>query len=318
VGQLRSHPHVAQIIPLSLGDNVAGHRIVGTTHDYVQHYGATVTQGRLWAQPMEAVLGAQVAKTTALQPGARFVGTHGLGAGGNAHDDTPYTVSGLLAPCGCVLDRLVLTSTESVWQVHDDLHGLAELSAEESAAIAAEREITLALITYRTPLAAVTFPRFINSTTSMQAASPAAEVTRLLSLLGAGTQALHAVGLTLLLMAGLSVFVALWSAVREREVDLAMLRMLGAPARRLVGLLFAEAWLLAVPAALLGWVVAQWLLQALGTWLPPGTATVLQAWRWAPWVWWLPATALLLASLAAALPAWRAGRLDVLSLLTRS
>jgi len=125
VEQLRKHPHVAQLIPLSLGDNVAGHRIVGTTHDYVQHYGATLAQGRLWDAPMEAVVGAQVARTTGLQPGARFVGTHGLGAGGEAHDDTPYLVSGVLAPCGCVLDRLVLTATESVWQVHDDLHGYA-------------------------------------------------------------------------------------------------------------------------------------------------------------------------------------------------
>lgn len=318
VEQLRTHPHVQQLVPLSLGDNLAGYRIVGTTPDYVQHYGATLAMGQLWGAPMEAVLGAQVAKTTMLRPGARFVGTHGLGAVGEAHDDTPYTVSGVLAPCGCVLDRLVLTATESVWQVHDDLHGFAELDDDERASLTAEREITLALISYRTPLAAITFPRFVNSTTAMQAAAPATEVTRLLSLLGAGTQALHAIGLTLLLMAGLSVFVALWSAVREREADLAMLRMLGAPARRLVGLLFAEAWLLALPAALLGWVVAQWLLQALGAWLPPGATTVFQAWRWAPWIWWLPATAFTVASLAAALPAWRAGQLDVLTLLNRS
>jgi putative ABC transport system permease protein len=28
-------------------------------------------------------------------------------------------VAGVLAPCGCVLDRLILTATESVWQVHE-------------------------------------------------------------------------------------------------------------------------------------------------------------------------------------------------------
>ena len=38
----------------------------------------------------------------------------GLGGGGHLHDDTPYTVTGVLKPCGCVLDRLVLTATESV------------------------------------------------------------------------------------------------------------------------------------------------------------------------------------------------------------
>jgi putative ABC transport system permease protein len=173
-------------------------------------------------------------------------------------------------------------------------------------------------VTYRSPLAAVTFPRWVNSTTSMQAAAPASEITRLLTLLSAGTQVLHGIGLTLLLMAGLSVFVALWSAVRERQADLALLRMLGAPAPRLVGLLFAETWLLALPASMLGWALAQMLLAALGGWLPPGAGSLLQAWGPSPLLLWLPAAALLLASLATALPAWRAWRLDVLTLLNRS
>jgi putative spermidine/putrescine transport system permease protein len=43
--------------------------------------------------------------------------------------------------------------------------------------------------------------------------------------------------------------------VKERQADLAMLRMRGAPAPRLVGLLFAEAWLLALPASVLGWAL---------------------------------------------------------------
>ncbi|WP_180684337.1 ABC transporter permease [Tepidicella baoligensis] len=317
VDRLRQHPHVAQLIPLSLGDNLAGYRIVGTTHAYVDHYAAHIAQGRLWATPMEAVLGAQVAHATRLGIGEAFVGIHGLGAGGEAHDGTPYTVSGILAPCGCVLDRLVLTATESVWQVHDDLHGYDDMSPAEREALQTDREITLALVTYRTPLAAVTFPRYVNQATSMQAAAPASEITRLLAMLGAGTQVLQGFGLTLLLMAGLSVFVALWSAVREREADLAMLRMLGAPPKRVVGLLFVEAWCLALPAAAAGLVLSQLLLSVLGFWLPPGADSLLQAWRWTPTLGWIPIAAMVLATLAALLPAWRAWQLDVMTLLNR-
>jgi putative ABC transport system permease protein len=32
----------------------------------------------------------------------------------------------VLAPCGCVLDRLMLTATESVWAVHEKAHGPAD------------------------------------------------------------------------------------------------------------------------------------------------------------------------------------------------
>ncbi|KJS77016.1 MAG: multidrug ABC transporter substrate-binding protein [Comamonadaceae bacterium BICA1-1] len=315
---LRQHPQVARIIPLSLGDNLGGYRIVGTTPDYVALYGAELAQGQLWQQPMQAVLGAHVATSTGLGLGQRFVGVHGLDPRGKAHDLHPYTITGILAPCRCVLDRLVLTATESVWLVHDDLHGMAQMSPEERASIEAEREVTMALISYHSPLAAVTFPRFVNTQTNMQAAAPALELTRLLTLLGAGTQVLQGFGLTLLLMAALSIFVALWAAVRERETDLAMLRMLGTPARRLVALLLTEALALALLALLLGLLLAQALLAAMAGWLPAGSTTLLQAWRWSPVLLWVPFTALLLAALAAALPAWRVQRLDVMSLLNRN
>ncbi|PIF26231.1 putative ABC transport system permease protein [Acidovorax sp. 56] len=233
VQDLQSNPLVSQVIPLSLGDSYQGFRIVGTTPDYPAHYRAELAQGALWQQPMDAVLGATVARSV-VQPGregeplvgATFVGTHGLGAGGHAHGDHPYRVSGVLAPCGCVLDRLILTSTESVWLVHET--ATAD-DPEDLEILKQEREVTVALVRYRTPLAAVSLPRAINANTSMQAAAPAIEVTRLLRLLGVGADVLRAFGGVLLAVAALSVFIALWNAVRERRFDLAMLRMLGAP-----------------------------------------------------------------------------------------
>ena len=119
---LQAHPQVAQAIPLSMGDNLQGFRIIGTTTDYPAHYGATLAQGQWWTQPMEAVMGAQAARVTGLATGQSFVGAHGLGNGGAVHGDSRYAITGVLAPCACVLDRLVLTATESVWQVHDDMH----------------------------------------------------------------------------------------------------------------------------------------------------------------------------------------------------
>eukprot|EP01034_Spumella_vulgaris_P037545 gene37545-46318_t len=56
----------------------------------------------------------------------------------------------------------------------------------------------------------------------------------------------------LLAVAALSVFIALWNAVRERRADLAMLRMLGAPPGRVAGLVLWEALWLAAMASVLG------------------------------------------------------------------
>lgn len=317
VQALAKHPQVAQVIPLSLGDSVQGFRIVGTTHEYPAHYGATLAQGALWSAPMQAVLGVQVVKATGLQLGQPFTGSHGLGGGGHEHADMPYTVVGVLAPCACVLDRLVLTDTASVWNVHE---GLApgefdSLSAEDREAIEAEREVTLALVRYNTPMAAISFPRVVNATTRMQAAAPAMEITRLLSMVGVGTRVLQGVGAVLLLVAALSVFIALWSAVRERRADIAMLRLLGASPVKVGALLLCEALWLALLASALGLLAAQGLTALLGGLWMADQGLAIGGWHWPAALAGVPLAALGVALAAAAVPALSAYRVDVTSLL---
>lgn len=312
VRALQANPQVAQLIPLSLGDSFRGFRIVGTTPDYLAHYQATFARGAAWRGPMQAVAGAQVAAATGLAPGVQFSGSHGLGGGGEAHTGNPYTVAGVLAPCGCVLDRLILTATESVWQVHEKDMALDE---EDRRALEAEREVTLVLIRYKSPLAAVTFPRFVNATTDMQAAAPAVEVTRLLRLVGVGTDVLRGFGVVLLLAAALSVFIALWSAVRERRADLAMLRMLGAPPRRVAGLLVCEALWLALLASVLGLVAGHLLTGLVGSLLQAERSLPVTGWMWVAGEAWVPVAAAGVAVLAALIPAISAYRVDVAQLL---
>lgn len=347
VQALARHPLVAQVIPLSLGDSLGGFRIVGTSTDYPAHYGARLAQGALWTAPMQAVLGSQVAQATGLAVGQRFEGAHGLGGGGPAHGDAPYTVTGVLAPCACVLDRLVLTDTASVWAVHahhapaappgglaepavenendhehehEEAHGrmhdqgTADVDAAD--ATASGREVTLALVRYRSPLAAASLPRLVNSSTRLQAAAPAVEITRLLSLLGTGTRLLQGLGVVLLAVAGLSVFIALWNAVRERRADMALLRMLGAPPRRVGALLLCEALWLALLAGTLALLLAQGLSLLADGWWAAGQGLAIDQGHWPPSLLAVPALAVGVALLAAALPVNSAYRTDVASLLS--
>ena len=312
VEALRAHSLVGRVVPLSLGDSVQGFRIVGTTPDYPALYGAALAAGRLWQAPLEAVVGADAARATGLRTGAAFVGVHGLGGGGHAHGDTPYTVTGELARCGCVLDRLVLTSLESVWQVHEDDTALDDA---DRAALEAEREVTLLLVGYRSPLAAATLPRWVDAQPALQAAAPALETARQLRLVGVGTEVLRGFGALVVLVAALSVFVALAHAVREREGDLAMLRMLGAPPSRVATLVAAEAlWLVALGLAL-GLALGHGLTQALGALLAQQRSLAITGAWWAAGESVLVLAAFAVALLAAAGPAWRAYRLDVTTLL---
>jgi putative ABC transport system permease protein len=309
---LREHPLVERVVPLSLGDSVQGFRIVGTTLQYPALYGMQLADGAFWTDTLQAVLGADVAAETQLALGATFIGTHGLGVGGEAHGDTPYTVTGRFARCGCVLDRLVLTSLESVWAVHETATAVDE---EDKQLLAAEREVTLLLVGYKSPLAAVSVPRWVNAQDGLQSAAPALESARLLRMVGAGTDVLRGFGLVLLLAAAASVFVGLVHAVREREPDLAMLRMLGAPPRRVAALVFIEALLLAVAGAALGLLLAQGLTGLLGWELARQRSLHVTGGWWSFDLAAIVAGTLVLAVLAASLPAWRALRLDVSRLL---
>ena len=312
VQALQANPQVAKLIPISMGDSFKGYRIIGTTPDYVSHYAGVMASGTLWQAPMQAVLGAKVARDTGLRVGDSFAGSHGLGGGGHAHGQTPYIVTGVLAPGGSVMDRLILTPTESVWRVHEKD---TALDAADQKILEEEREVTLALIQYRSPLAAVTFPRFINTTTDMQAAAPAVEISRLLGLIGIGADVLRAFAGVLLLTAGVSVFIALWSAVRERRADLALLRMLGAAPRQLAALLWCEALWLALLATLLGLALGQGVAALLAVALDVDKSISLAALNWPVALLSVPALALGVAVASALLPTWEAYRVSVLELL---
>ncbi len=312
VRALEQHPLVASVIPISLGDSFQGFRIVGTSHGYIQHYGATVDQGRLWDAPMQVVLGASTAAKLGATLGTRFVGSHGLGAGGHAHGDSSYTVVGILKASGSVLDRLILTDLASVWKVHEDHTAVDD---DDRKALEEEREVTMALVKYKTPMAALSFPRFVNTSTEMQAAAPALEITRLLHMLGLGTDVLRAFAGVLLLTAALSVFIALWSAVRERRGDLALLRMLGAPPSKVAALLLCEALWLGLLAAALGLLLGQGFAAALGWFLKLDTTLLVGGMVWPPELAVVPALALGVSLGAALLPALGAYRVSVLELL---
>jgi putative ABC transport system permease protein len=312
VNALKKNPLVAEIIPISLGDNLQGYRIVGTSPAYLTHYQATLAQGRIWDSPMQVVLGASVARTLGLHLGQQFAGSHGLGAGGHAHGDQAYAVVGVLAAQGGVIDRLIITDTASVWKVHESTQAVDE---EDRQALEDDREVTMALVRYTSPLAAVTFPRWVNTSTEMQAAAPALEVTRLLHMLGLGTDVLRAFAGMLLVTAGLSVFIALWNAVRERQGDLALLRMLGAPASRISVLLMTEALWLALLSALCGLALGQAFVLGLGWVLGLQSQLRATGLLWPNSLWVVPALSTLVALCAAVLPVWQAYRSDVLQLL---
>ena len=317
--ELARHRFVKKAIPLALGDNYKGFRVVGTTPDYVEHYGARLAHGRLWQAPLEVVLGAQVAATTGLNVGAHFAGAHGMGGSERetVHEEHQYTVVGVLAASGSVVDRAVLTGVESVWAVHAELHDIKDIARINELMPDEKKEYTALLIQYATPLAAASLPRYINQNSEMQAASPAYETARLFSIIGVGVDVLRGFALVLVFTAGLSVFIALYNALAERRYDLAVMRTLGASPAKLMALMLFEGILLALIGAALGIALGHAVTEVLGYALSQARQVSVTGRIWVMQELWLVALALGVGVVAALLPAWRAYRTDVAATLAR-
>ena len=341
---LERDPAVAQVVPLALGDNFRGYRIVGTDAGFVRLYGTQLSKGRAFAAPMEAVIGAEVARATGAGLGQKFIGSHGLGEdedGAQGHDHAPFEVVGILAPTGGVTDRLILTSVESVWEVHgigvhehergtghEDEAGHAHDHAHEEELVAPlqaqtgaqglEPEYTALLVTYRSAAGALRIPSTINRQSALQAAVPATETARLLDLVGASIEGIRIFAWLLAATGGLAILVALVGMMRSREGDLALLRVMGASRRQVFGTIMLEGVVTALFGALAGWVGAHALIMLARVNFPIIAELGLAPWRVLPAEVALVASVIGIGALAALVPALRVYNLDPARVLARA
>ncbi|MFQ3595280.1 MAG: FtsX-like permease family protein [Sphingomonadaceae bacterium] len=343
VAMLRKDPAVASAIPLALGDNFAGFRIVGTEPAFLSLHRPELAQGRIWQAPMEAVIGADVARATGAGLGQRFVGTHGLADDGGEHDHAPFTVVGILARTGTVTDRLILTSVESVWDVHGIAHGGSDHAHDHDHARdhdhahdhdhghaprvpeqpltgrpALEPEVTAVLVRYASPAAAIRLPAAINRQTAMQAASPASETARFLSLFDGAIAGARAFAMLIAAAGALSIFTVLLSAARQRAGDLALLRVMGATRAQVFGCVVLEGLLIAALGAAIGLVLGHVVVGLAAERFPALGAMGVSGLAFHPGALAIGGLALLLGVLAALIPAARVFRTDLAATLARS
>lgn len=355
------NPVVRQAIPLSLGDNYAGYRIVGTVPAILDWYGAELATGELWDKDFEAVVGAEVAAVNGLQPGDRFRSNHGIideGEGNIQHDDD-FIVTGILAESGTVMDQIVLTTNPTYWHSHK--HGTADNDADHDHAdhdhadndhdhdhadhdhgndkddhhdheqnhnsggtipadpidrlLAAgpEREITSLLVRYKnaSSFPALSFPRNLNENTKLLAANPAYEISEVRRQFDSGQRILSVLVLAITIVSSLSIFIALYSSLRERRYELALLRTFGSGRGRLFALILLEGLLIAVIGYLLGILLSHLILAFIAGNVSDDFRYSLDAWRLQAEEGWLLLVALAIAFTAAVVPAVGAARTDI-------
>ena len=252
---------------LSFGDNYKGFKIVGTEKNFLELYKCDVEDGRIWKKSLEAVVGNKVAEILELKIGDEFTSSHGLGDYGESHEDSVFKVVGILKTSNSVADQLILTSLESVWDIHkehnhdhdeehdhdhdeehdqdhdeehDQYHDEEHEHGEDS------KEITSILVKFDSPMNIISFPRYINEETNMQAAVPSYEISRLFKIFGIGFETLTYLAYLIMFVSGLSLFLNLLNSLKERKYEMALIRTIGGTKIQTSLMLFYESIILCI------------------------------------------------------------------------
>jgi putative ABC transport system permease protein len=244
---------------LSFGDNYKGFKIVGTEKNFLELYKCDVEDGRIWKKSLEAVVGNKVAEILELKIGDEFTSSHGLGDYGESHEDSVFKVVGILETSNSVADQLILTSLESVWDIHkehdhehdeehdhehdeehDHEHDEEHEHGEDS------KEITSILVKFDSPMNIISFPRYINEETNMQAAVPSYEISRLFKIFGIGFETLTNLAYLIMFVSGLSLFLNLLNSLKERKYEMALIRTIGGTKVQTSLMLFYESIILCI------------------------------------------------------------------------
>jgi putative ABC transport system permease protein len=311
--EIRKHPGVALAVPIAVGDNYRGWRVVGTIPELFER--AELTAGRPFRllggryfdpELREAVVGSYAARKLGLKVGDEFRPYHGLAFDAEAQHDEVYVVVGVLEPSNTPADRVIWIPLEGVqWMGGHDPQALTEISAVlvklKGDGLTGFQLDQL----YNKKGQRLTFAWPIGTV-----------VSDLFGKIIWFDRVLAIVAWLVVLVATASVLASIYNSMNERRRELAILRALGARRLTLSGVVVVEASSIAALGAVAGFAVYGVIMTAVTSVVQAQTGVHLETFRWDPVLLWAPALIIGLGAMAGFVPALKAYRTDVAETLT--
>ncbi len=256
----------------------------------------------------EAVIGAEVARRANMGLGSLVVPVHGAGNEPDAHvhDESVCEVVGVLAPTGSPIDDCIFIpfATFLTMDKHDAIRPGQEASADNVALSAVicepyrrlgEQHLRYEFQGRRDAAVAVTWT----------------EITEMLRIVGNATDVLRVVSYLVLLVAAVSVLVALYNTMNERRREIAIMRALGARRGQILRIIVQEAAVIAGVGAVLGVAACHGLAYLLADLVRAQTGVGVDWAAFSRDELWLILGVIILGAVAGVLPAIKAARTQV-------
>ncbi|MBX3745815.1 MAG: ABC transporter permease [Verrucomicrobiae bacterium] len=307
--QIRSHGAVQTAIPIALGDNYLGYRIVGTITNLFTEVELSegrrhrLARGRLFDPELrEAVVGSFAAQRLGWKPGDTFQPYHGLIFNPNDQHAETYVVVGILEPSNTPADRVIWIP----------LQGVQLMAGHDPRAA---NDISGVLIKFRdtSPLTARNLDLMYNRQGNrLTFAWPIARiVAQLFNRIAWVDRVLALVAYLVALVATGSILVSIYNSMSERRRDIAILRALGARRRTIFSAIVLEAAAIAALGMALAFIVYGAILATVAAIVRAQVGVVLDPWAPAAVMLWAPVGMIAMAALAGVIPAWKAYRTPV-------
>ncbi|GAA5219889.1 ABC transporter permease [Membranihabitans marinus] len=325
-----NHPYIQTAIPISLGDNYQGYRIVGCTEAFFNHYGLNLASGQELTENNSVVIGSTVAKELSLKIGDTFHSGHGIRDIGMEHEDGgPLKVVGILQHKGNITDQLIYTLASTVWAQHEGItkidhgiegdslnHATPTIRSNEDLLTHVDREITAVLLVFKGHnMQVLNFGRQINARTTIMAADPAIEINRLYLWIGSGMDITYLLAMAIFAISMISIFISQWMTIKERISDMAIIRILGGGRSTVIKIILLESLIIGGLGIGLGYLLSATAFMTINPWLRDQYQVRLPIFYWNKEEILLCVTILCICVTAVLIPAWRLYRLPLASAL---
>lgn len=310
---IRQNRAVKTAMPIAVGDNLRGYRIVGTLPEFFTQVEympgrkfALEGAGRVFAVgAREAVVGSFVAERLRLKAGDTFHPFHGLVYDEKAQHAETYTVTGVLRPTNTPADRVLWIP----------LAGVQTMSGHDPRAAT---EISAVLLQLQAPSAGFMLDMMYNRQGNrLTLAYPVgAIIAELFQKIGWFDRVLALVAYLVALVAAASVLASIYNSMNSRRRDIAILRALGARRRTIFGAVLGEAAAIGTLGALAGLGVYFVLFNSVAELIRSQTGVVLNVTAGHAVLWLAPLGMIVLCALGGVVPAIKAYRLPVAESLT--
>jgi putative ABC transport system permease protein len=305
---IRRHPMVKTAIPIAVGDNLRGYRLVGTVPElftqveYAPGKKFAVRPGGKFfaADAKEAVAGSFAAERLGLKVGDTFRPFHGLAFDAKAEHEDKFVVTGILEPTNTPADRVVWIP----------LHGMQAMSGHDAKAAT---DVSAVLLQLRSPAAGLMLDMMYNKQGNrLTLAYPVgAIIAELFGKISWFDQVLTLVAYLVALVAAASVLASIYNSMCARQRDLAILRALGARRRTIFGAVVAEAACIGALGAAAGFAIYFGLFAGVAEIVRAQTGVVLSLTAMHPVLWICPVAMIGLCAFGGIVPAVKAYRTPV-------